>query len=122
MSQSLYGLLLSHSSSWMYFLTSALAFFLMVLHMSAYFDRCLLLPFSAISRRFIIRASAGNDILDLCGLLIALATLDALCWIMSEMASHMLSISFVLVVSRIGSSIRVGILSSLILFPFHLYV
>ena len=47
---------------------SSLVFFLMVLHIYAY----------AISRRFITRARVGEDILDLCGLLIALATLDPL--------------------------------------------
>ena len=34
--------------------------------------RCLLSPFPAISRRFVISARVGDDILDLCGLLIAL--------------------------------------------------
>ena len=58
---------------------SSLAFILMVLHISAYSIRCLLSPFPAISRRFVIRARVGVDILDLCGLLIALATPDALC-------------------------------------------
>ena len=53
----------------------------MVLHISAYSIRCLLSPFPAIYRRFVIRALVGDDILDLCGLLIALATLDSLCWI-----------------------------------------
>ena len=33
--------------------------------------RCLLSPFLAISRRFVIRARVGDDILNLCGLLIA---------------------------------------------------
>ena len=33
--------------------------------------------------RLVIRARVGDDILDFCGLLITLATLDALCWIMS---------------------------------------
>ena len=50
----------------------------MVLHISAYSTRCLMLQFSAISRRF-----------DFSCLFIALATLDALCWIMSEMVSLM---------------------------------
>ena len=56
---------------------SSLAFFLMVLHISAYSIRCLLSSFPAISRRFVIRALVGEDILDFFGLLIALATLDA---------------------------------------------
>ena len=77
----------------MYFVTSSLAFFLMVLYISAYFIRCLSSPFSTISRYFVIRACVRNAILDLCGLLIALATLDALCWIMSVMVSLMVSIS-----------------------------
>ena len=63
----------------------------MVLHISAYSTRCLLSPFSAISRRFITRARVGDDIIDLCGLLIALATIDVLCWIMSVMVSFMVS-------------------------------
>ena len=58
----------------------------MFLHISAYSIRCLLSPFSAISRRFVIRARVGGDIIDCCGLLIVLATLDALCWIMSGCA------------------------------------
>jgi len=55
----------------------------MVLDISAYSIRCLSSPFSAISRRFVIRAIVGDAILGLCGLLIALATTDALCWIVS---------------------------------------
>ena len=58
---------------------SSFVFFLMVLHISAYSIRCLLSPCPAISRRFVIRARVGDDILDFCGLLVALATLDALC-------------------------------------------
>ena len=102
-------------TSWLYFLMSSLAFFLMILHISAYSIRCLLSPFLAISRRFFMRARAGDDILDLCSLLIALATLDALCWIMSVMVSLMVSMSSSVVVHRIGFSIQVGIRSSLIL-------
>ena len=49
----------------------------MVLHISAYSIRCILSEFPATSRRVVIRARVGDDILDLCGLLIALATLDA---------------------------------------------
>ena len=69
-------------------------FFLIVLHISAYSIFCLLSPFPAISRRFVIRARVGNDIIDFCGLVhlvIAWAVLDALCWIMSVMASLMVS-------------------------------
>ena len=61
---------------------------------SAYSIGCLLSPFPAISRRFVIRARVGDDIHDLCGLLIALATLDALCWIMSLIVSLMASSSY----------------------------
>ena len=67
----------------------SLALFLMVLHNSAYSVRCLSSPFSTISCRYIIRVRVGEDILDFSGLLIALATLDALCWIMSVMVSPM---------------------------------
>ena len=61
--------------------------FCLVLHISAYSIRCLLPQCPAIFRRFIIRSYAGDDILDVCGLLIALATFDVLCWIMSVMVS-----------------------------------
>ena len=57
---------------------SSLAFFLMVLHISVYSIRCLSSPFSTISRRFVIRARVGDDILDFSGLLIVLATFDVL--------------------------------------------
>ena len=72
---------------------SYLAFFLMVLHISTYSIICLLSPFFAISRRFVIRARVGDDVLDFCGLLIALATLDALSGVMSVMVSRMVSMS-----------------------------
>ena len=85
---------------------SSLAFFLMVLHISMYFIRCLLSPFPAISHRFVNRARVGDDILDFCGLLIALATLDAFCWIMSVMVSSWFQCRLVLV-SQIGFSIQV---------------
>ena len=78
---------------WLYFSTSSLAFFLMVLHISAYPIRCLSSPFFTTSRRFGIRARVGDDILDFSDLLIALATLDALCWIMCVMVSLMVSLS-----------------------------
>ena len=51
---------------------SSLAFLLMVLHISAYSIRCLSSPFPAISRRFVIRARVGDDILDFSGFLVAL--------------------------------------------------
>ena len=87
------AMIVSRMISWLYFLMSSLAFFLMVLHISAYSIRCLLSPFPAISRPFVIRARVGDDILDFCSLLIALATLDALCWVMSMMVSLMVSMS-----------------------------
>ena len=93
----------------------------MVLCISAYSVRCLSSPFSIISRRFIIRARVDDDILDFSGLLIGLATLDALCWIMAVMVSLMVSMSSSSCsVSRIGFYIRVGIRYSLILFVRHL--
>ena len=48
---------------------------------------------SNISRRFIIRVRVDDDFLDFSGLLIALATLDALCWIIYVMVSLMVSMS-----------------------------
>ena len=68
---------------------SSLAFFLMVFHISAYSIRCLSSPCFTISRRFFIRARVGDDILDFSGL----ATLDALCWIMSVAVALKLSMS-----------------------------
>ena len=79
--------------SWLYFLMSSLAFFLMVFHISAYSIRWLCSPFPAVSRRFVISTHIGDHILDLCGLLIVLATIGALCWIMSVMVSLMVSMS-----------------------------
>ena len=72
---------------------SSLAFFLMVLQNCAYYIICLLSPFPAISLRFVIKVRVGDDILDFLGLLIALSTLDALCWIMSVMVSLIESMS-----------------------------
>ena len=72
---------------------SSFAFVLMVLHISAYSTRYLSLPFSTISRRFGIRARVSDNRLDFSGLLIALTTLDALCWIKSVMVSLMVSMS-----------------------------
>ena len=65
----------------------------MVLHIYAYPIRCLLSPLSAICHRFVTSARVGDDILDFSGLLIALATLDALCWIISVMVSLVVSTS-----------------------------
>ena len=61
----------------------------MVLHISAFSTGCLSSPVSTISCRFIIRAQDDDDVLDFSGLLIAIATLFALCWIMSVMLSLM---------------------------------
>ena len=77
----------------MYFLISSFAFFPIVLHISAYNIRWLSSPFSTISRHFVIRPRVGDDILDSSRLLIALATLDVICWIMSVMVSLMVSMS-----------------------------
>ena len=63
--------------------------------------------------RFLTRARVGDDILDLCGLLIALATLDALCCIRSVMVSLMVSMSSTS--CSVGFLIRVGVRSSFIL-------
>ena len=75
-----------HMISWLYFLISSLGFLSMVLHIFAYCIRCLVSQFLAISRRFVIRARDGDDNLELCVLLIDLATLDTLCWIMYVMS------------------------------------
>ena len=81
-------MIVSRMTSWLYYLKSSLAFFLMVLHISAYSIRCLLSPFPASYRRVVIRARIDDAILDLCGLLVALDTLDVLCWIMFLMLDH----------------------------------
>ena len=86
-------MIVSRMISWLYFLMSSLAFFLMVLQIAAYSIRSLLTPFPAISRHLVIRAGVCDDILDLCGLLIALTIFDSLCWIMFEMVSLMMSMS-----------------------------
>ena len=86
-------MIVSHMVSSFYFLKFSLAFFFTVLHISAYSILCLLSPYFTIPRLFDFRARVGDGILDLCGLIIALATVDALCWIMSVMVSLILSIS-----------------------------
>ena len=68
-------MIVSRMISWLYFLVSSLAFFLMVLHVSAYSIRCLSSPILTVSRHFTIM------------------TLDALCWIMSVLVSLMVSMS-----------------------------
>ena len=65
----------------------------MVLHISAYYALYISSPFSTISRRFVIRNRVGDDIFDFSCLLIAVATFDALCWIMPVMVSLMTSLS-----------------------------
>ena len=79
--------------SCLYFLMSCFAFFLIILDIYVYSIRCLLSPIPAILRRFATRAVFVMIIIDFCGLLIALATIDALCWIMSVMVSLMVSMS-----------------------------
>ena len=69
---------------------SSLAFFLMVLYISAFSIRCLLSLFSAISRRFFIRVRVSDDIIDFCDLIISLAILDVL---KSAMVSLVVSMS-----------------------------
>ena len=86
-------MIVSRMISWLYFLMSSFAFVLMFLYISAFSIRCLLSPFSAIFRRFVITARFGDAILDFCGLLLSLATPDAVCWIMSVMISLMVSMS-----------------------------
>ena len=73
--------------AWSYFLMSSLA------HISAFSIRCLSSPFSTISRRFGLWARVGDDIVDFSGLLIVLATLNALCRTTSVMVSLMVSMS-----------------------------
>ena len=111
---------ISRIISWLYFLMFSFAFFLMVLQIFANSNRYLSSLFPTISRHFAIKTCVGDDILDFNGLLIALATLEALCWITSVVVSLMMRCRLVLVVSRIGFSIRDGIRSSLILFVWHL--
>ena len=64
----------------------------MVLYISAH-SIFLSSPFPNISSRFVIKAFVGEDILNFSGLLIVLATLNALCWIMSMIVSLMVSMS-----------------------------
>ena len=65
----------------------------MILHLPAYTNLCIYSPFSTISRRFFISGRVGDDILEVSGLLIALATFDALCWIMDVMISTIITLS-----------------------------
>ena len=64
-------MIVSRIISWLYFLMSSLAFFLMDLSISAYSIRCLLSLCFVICRPFVIRVRVGDDIFDLCGLVIA---------------------------------------------------
>ena len=66
------AMIVSRMIFWLYFLMSALASSLKILHISACSIRCLLLPFPPVSRRFVIRVRVGDDNLDFCGLVIAL--------------------------------------------------
>ena len=80
----------------------SLAFFLMILHISAYslFNVAVL----TISHRFAIRARVGDGIFDFSGLLIALDILDALCWIMFVMLAFVVSSSSYNVSNRFFNS------------------
>ena len=69
----------------------SLAFFLMILHISAY--SLFNVAVFTISHRFAIRARVGDGIFDFSGLLIALDILDALCWIMFVMVAFVVSSS-----------------------------
>ena len=86
------AMIVSRKISGLYFLMSSLAFLLTVLHISAYSMGCLSTPFSN-SSRFVTRARVGDDILYFSGFYIAVATLDALCRIMSVIVSLMVSMS-----------------------------
>ena len=77
------AMVVSHITSWLYFLMSSLVFSSMVLHISTYSMGCLSSSYSTSSRRF----------LDFSGLLVVLTTLGVLCWIMSVMVSLMVSMS-----------------------------
>ena len=57
--------------------------------------------FAILSHRFIIRARLSDDILDFSGLLTALATADALCWIMHVMVS--LTVSMLYSISSVSN-------------------
>ena len=81
--------IVSHMVSWLYFLVSSFAFC---------FDFCVLyslfiVAVSTSSRPCVIRARVDDAILDFNGLLNALATIYALCWIMSAMISLTVSTS-----------------------------
>ena len=84
---------------------SSFAVFSVVWHISVHSKLCILSPFLTISRRFFTRTWDGHDIVDLIGLVVALATLVAiLCmWCFHSWCQCHLDI----IVSRI--SIRVGI-------------
>ena len=102
-------MIVSRMVSWLYFLMSSLAFFLMVLQ----FPRTIIL-FFVCSRRFppflvvssSCRARAGDVTLDFSGLLNALATLGVLCMRLFRIWCRC---RLFLVVSQIGFSIRIGI-------------
>ena len=86
-------MIVSRMISSLYFLLPSHAFFFMVMHISAYSIRSLSSPFPTISRHFVIRALVGEDSLDFCYLLIALAARESLFWIMYVMVSLILSMS-----------------------------
>ena len=99
----------------------SLAFFFMVLHISAYSTSCLSSAVFIISYRFIIRALVDHEYLDFNGLLIAIATLFALCWIMSVMLSLKLTwLMTVTSVTMYGLRIRMWSVSVFVT-PFGLF-
>ena len=69
------------------------AFVLIFLNISAYSVRCLLWPFSTITRDLVNRARVGDNILHFSVLVVALATFVARCWVMSVMLLLMVSMS-----------------------------
>ena len=85
------ALIVSRMISWLYFLMS----FLLSCWWSCTF---LHIPFTAY-RRFIIRANVDDNILEISGLLIALFTIDMLCWIIALMVLLWCLCCLVLVVS-----------------------
>ena len=72
---------------------SSLAFFFVVLHIYAYFIRCLSSPFSIFTRRFAIRDRAWWRFAEFHWLLIVLYSLDTFRCIMPMVVSLMLSMS-----------------------------
>ena len=112
----------SRMLSLLLFLMSYLTFVLVVLHISVYSIRCLSSPFSTNSLGFVIMASISDDILEFSSLLIALAIharfVGSCMWCFRSWCRCYL----VLVVSRIGFSVRLGIRSSVVLFVWYVFL